>query len=160
MNQLSIRVFLPALLLAPLLFCTGPHALQAQAPASSKPDIPGWAQPGTATRAQVGPPPDFHRPTRTMDTPIGIFRGQSDVGGALLPANATYDPGKKQYTITSAGYNIWYTRDEFRFLCKKMSGDISLAADIAYPNPDGYEDRKAVLIIRQDLDDDPPSQNS
>jgi hypothetical protein len=45
-------------------------------------------------------------------------------------------------------------RDEFRYLWKQMSGDVSLAADISYPDPEGYEDRKAVLIIRQDLDDD------
>jgi hypothetical protein len=35
-----------------------------------------------------------------------------------------------------------------------MSGDVSLAADIAFPDPKGYGDRKAVLVIRQDLDDD------
>jgi hypothetical protein len=35
-----------------------------------------------------------------------------------------------------------------------MSGDVSLAADIAYPDPKGYGDRKAVLMIRQSLDDD------
>jgi hypothetical protein len=35
-----------------------------------------------------------------------------------------------------------------------MSGDVSLAADIAFPDPNGYGDRKAVLIIRQDLEDD------
>ncbi len=45
-------------------------------------------------------------------------------------------------------------RDEFRYLWKKMSGDVSLAADITFPDPNGYGDRKAVLIIRQDLDDD------
>jgi hypothetical protein len=103
---------------------------------------------------QVAPPSDFHRPSRNFDTPIGIFEGQSDVGGAVVPGSASYDPSTKQYTITSAGYNIWYTRDEFRYLWKKMSGDVSLAADIAYPDPKGYGDRKAVLIIRQNLDDD------
>ena len=35
-----------------------------------------------------------------------------------------------------------------------MSGDVSLAADIAFPDPNGYGDRKAFLIIRQNLDDD------
>jgi hypothetical protein len=35
----------------------------------------------------------------------------------------------RQYTVTSAGYNIWYTRDQFRYLWKKMSGDVSFAAD-------------------------------
>ena len=71
-----------------------------------------------------------------------------------MPGSASFDAATKQYTINSAGYNIWYTRDEFRYLWKKMSGDVSLAADIAFPDTNGYGDRKAVLIIRQDLDDD------
>jgi hypothetical protein len=87
-------------------------------------------------------------------TPIGIFEGQSDIGGALVPGSASYDANAKQYTINSAGYNIWYMRDEFRYLWKKMSGDVSLAADITFPDTNGYGDRKAVLIIRQDLEDD------
>uniref|UniRef100_A0A372IST2 Biopolymer transporter Tol n=1 Tax=Paracidobacterium acidisoli TaxID=2303751 RepID=A0A372IST2_9BACT len=100
------------------------------------------------------PPAGFHRPTRTSDMPIGIFQGQSDVGGALVPGSSTYDPATKQYTIHSAGYNIWYSRDEFRFLWRKASGDISLAADASFPDPKGYGDRKVVLVIRQSLDDD------
>jgi hypothetical protein len=72
----------------------------------------------------------------------------------VVPGGASYDPATKQYRIDSAGYNIWYTRDEFRYLWTKMSGDVSLAADISFPNPGGYGDRKAVLVIRQDLDDD------
>jgi hypothetical protein len=102
----------------------------------------------------VAPPTDFHRPGKNFDTPIGLFEGQSDIGGALLPGSASYADGTKQYTINSAGYNVWYMRDEFRFLWKKMSGDVSLAADITFPDTNGYGDRKAVLIIRQDLDDD------
>jgi len=140
-----------------LLLCAAPHFLAAQssdAQAAPKPAVPAWAQPGSATHTQVAPPPDFHRPTKTFATPIGIFDAQSDIGGALVPGSATYDPAAKRYTINSAGYNIWYTRDEFRYLWKKMSGDVSLAAGIAYPDPNGYGDRKAVLVIRQDLDDD------
>ncbi len=143
----------PALLLT-LLLCATPHMLRAQAPAAPSSAAPAWAQPGSATHTQVAPPPEFHRATRTFNKPIGIFQGQSDIGGALLPGSASYDPATRQYTITSAGYNVWYTRDEFRFLWNKMSGDLSLAADIAYPDPNGYDDRKAVLVIRQDLDDD------
>ncbi len=122
--------------------------------AADKPTAPDWAYPGSATHVQVAPPPDFHRPTTTFNTPIGIFEGQSDIGSAVVPGSASYDKGADSYTITSAGYNVWYTRDEFRYLWKKMSGDVSLAADIAYPDPNGYDDRKAVLIIRQSLDDD------
>jgi hypothetical protein len=145
-----------ALVLAPML-CVAPHLLLAQTGAASpsaKPATPDWAQPGSATHTQVAPPPDFHRRTRTSKNAIGIFQGQSDVGGPSLQGSSSYDPGKQQYTITSAGYNVWYTRDEFRFLWNERSGDVSLAADITFPNPNGYEDRKAVLVIRQDLDDD------
>ena len=35
-----------------------------------------------------------------------------------------------------------------------MSGDVSLAADVNFPDTAGYGDRKAVVIIRQSLDDD------
>lgn len=85
---------------------------------------------------------------------VGVFQGQSDVGSPVLEGSASFDAPTGQYTIRSAGYNVWYTRDEFRYLWKRMSGDVSLAADVAFPDPNGYDDRKAVLIIRQTLDDD------
>ena len=143
--------------LAALVLCAAPHLLFAQAPATAAApeiNVPDWALPGSATHKQVPPPADFHRPSRNFDVPIGVFQGQSDIGSALVPGSASYDEGTKQYTINSAGYNIWYSRDEFRFLWKKMSGDVSLAADVTFPNPNGYGDRKAVLIIRQTLEDD------
>ncbi len=132
-----------------LIICAAPFLLRAQTN-----NVPAWAQPGSATHTQVAPPSDFHRPSKNFDTPIGIFDGQSDIGGALIPGSASYEAGTKQYTINSAGYNVWYQRDEFRFLWKKMTGDISLAADISFPDAGGYGDRKAVIMIRQDLDDD------
>jgi len=145
----QLRIFLPIA----MMLSTPPCLLLAQAVTPPK-TAPGWAQPGSATHIQVPPPANFHRPSRNFDTPIGIFQGQSDIGAALVPGSASYDAATKQYTITSAGYNIWYSRDEFRFLWKKMSGDVFLAADVTFPNPKGYSDRKAVLVIRQTLLDD------
>lgn len=144
----AFHILLPA-----LLFCALFHPASGQT-AHVKIEVPDWALPGSATHKQVPPPLDFHRPALTNHTPIGIFEGQSDVGGALVPGSSRYNPSGKQYTITSAGYNIWYTRDEFRYLWKKMSGDVSLAADVNFPDTAGYADRKAVVIIRQSLDDD------
>jgi len=140
--------------LAIAVVCGQASAQAPQPSAGSTPAVPAWAQPGSASHTQVAPPKDFHRPSRNFTEPLGIFDGQSDIGGAALPASAAYEASSGKYTIHSAGYNIWYSRDEFRFLWRKMSGDVSLAADITFPDPHGYDDRKAVLIIRQDLDDD------
>lgn len=145
---------LPVLLLcAPSLTIWGQKANSAVSPAPAA-KVPAWAYPGSATHTQVAPPPDFHRPSRNFNAPIGIFEGQSDIGGAAIPGSASFDAATGKYVINSAGYNVWYTRDEFRYLWKKMSGDVSLAADVSFPDPKGYGDRKAVLIIRQNLDDD------
>jgi hypothetical protein len=156
MRILNVRewVRLASILALPAV-CSPTPILRAQtAPTQSPQAAPAWAQPGSATHVQVAPPKDFHRPSRNFDTPIGIFEGQSDIGSALVPGSASYDAATGQYTIHSAGYNIWYTRDEFRFLWKRMSGDVSLASDIEFPDPKGYGDRKAVLMVRQSLDDD------
>jgi hypothetical protein len=141
-------------LFAGMLFFVTPCLVPAQSQAPPKTAAPEWAQPGSATHTQVAPPPDFHRPSTNFNTPIGVFEGQSDIGSAVVPGNASFDAATGQYTIHSAGYNVWYTRDEFRYLWKKTSGDVSLAADISFPDPNGYGDRKAVLVIRQDLEDD------
>src|SRR5476651_2543673 len=69
----------------------------------TKTALPDWAQPASATHKQVSPPADFHRPARTINVPLGIFDGQSDVGAALVEGSSSYDKATKQYTITSAG---------------------------------------------------------
>jgi hypothetical protein len=160
----QLRPFHAASLVAAFVFFSASTNLQAQTPSgpgpttqpaqSPPPNAPAWAYPGSATHTQVAPPPDFHRPSRNSETPIGVFDGQSDIGSALVAGSSSFDAATGQYTIHSAGYNVWYTRDEFRYLWKRMSGDVSLAADISYPDPKGYGDRKAVLMIRQSLDDD------
>jgi hypothetical protein len=117
-------------------------------------DVPDWALPQSATHKQVPPPADFHRPAVIFSDKIGAFDAQADVGGPLAPGSASYNATTGTYTISSAGYNIWYQRDEFRFLWKKMSGDVSMAASVNWPNIDDFHDRKVVLIFRDSLDDD------
>jgi hypothetical protein len=127
---------------------------QSPAPQAGSPAIPEWAFPSSPTHRQVPPPENFRRASKTTVAPIGIFDGQTDVGSAILPGNASYDSATKQYTIQSAGYNVWYQRDEFQYLWKKLSGDISLAGTVSFPEAKGFGDRKVVFIIRKDLDDD------
>jgi len=117
-------------------------------------EVPDWALPDSPGHKQVPPPQNFHRPSRTLDKPVGEFENSTEVGGALVPGNASYDPSSRQYTITAAGYNIWYQRDEFHFLWKRMSGDVSLAASVIWPNIGDFHDRKVALVFRDSLDDD------
>jgi hypothetical protein len=145
---------LRSILMPACMVLTAARLANAQTPAPTNPAVPDWALPATATHKQVSPPSDFHREAVTVMKPIGIFDGQSDVGAAIIPGSSSYDAATKKYTITSAGYNIWYVRDEFRYLWKKVSGDVSMATDIMYPDPKGYGDRKACIVIRQSLDDD------
>jgi hypothetical protein len=134
-------------LLSGVLICLGEFAF-------AQVVVPDWALPGSATHKQVPPPANFHRATTTEIKSIGIFEGQSDVGAALAAGSSSYDRRTGAYTLVSAGYNIWYQRDEFRYVWKRMSGDVSLAADVNFPDTAGYDDRKAVLVIRQGLEDD------
>ena len=74
---------------------------------------------------------------------------------ALLPPELlVYDPAAHTYTIAAAGANLWSTVDAFHFVWKKVSGDVSLTADIDFPvktgNPNPH--RKALLMFRQSLD--------
>jgi hypothetical protein len=145
----KIYDFLLTIFFLAAFFYTAPAQTHA-----SKIEVPDWALPGSPTHKQVPPPPDFHRATRTTSIALGVFKGQSDVGAALVPGSSSYNSARGEYTITSAGYNVWYTRDEFRYVWKKMSGNVSLAADVRFPDPTGYDDRKAIVIIRQSLEDD------
>jgi TolB protein len=87
---------------------------------------------------------------------LGIFEGQSDVGSVTPAGTLVYDPAAHTYTITSAGANLWSTIDAFHFVWKKVSGDLSLTADIDFPDKTGNPSphRKALLMLRQSLDAD------
>src|SRR6266852_3434384 len=56
----------------------------------------------------------------------------------------------------ASGENMWFTSDAFQFVWKKMSGDITLTADISFLGKSAQEHRKAVLMVRQSLDADSP----
>ena len=98
----------------------------------------------TGLRAQTAPPS------------LGLFQNHVDIGTVLHAGSAQYDAEHHAYTLTCSGGNIWFTSDEFQFAWKQVSGDITLSADIAFPEKGGNPHRKAVLMIRQSLDADSP----
>ena len=101
----------------------------------------------------VSPATDLAR-AQTAPSPVGIFEDHVDVGTVLHPGSVDYDATKHAYTITGSGENMWSTADAFQFAWKKMSGDVTLTADIAFLTKTGNEHKKAVLMLRQSLDAD------
>lgn len=85
---------------------------------------------------------------------VGIFENHSDVGTILHPGSVKYDAAKQSYTVTGSGENMWFSTDAFQFVWKKISGDVTLAADISFADMSGNEHKKAALMLRQSLDAD------
>jgi TolB protein len=83
---------------------------------------------------------------------LGIFTNEGSVGTTPPGCKAHYDSAKGEYTITGGGANMWAATDAFYFVWKKVSGDVTLTADIHWVGTSAAEHRKAVLMIRQSLD--------
>jgi Tol biopolymer transport system component len=87
---------------------------------------------------------------------LGIFEGQSDIGVVNPPGAATFDAASGVYRIASSGANLWGATDGFHMVWKKVSGDLSLTADVelAPASASSNLHRKALLMFRQTLDPD------
>ncbi len=82
---------------------------------------------------------------------LGPFDGQSDVGGPGRTGSAALTNGV--YTVAGGGENMWFGKDAFHFVYKKVDGgDVSLSADIKWVGNGEHEHRKACLLVRQTLD--------
>jgi TolB protein len=89
---------------------------------------------------------------------IGLFEGHGDVGTLLQPGSAEYEAATKTYTVGGSGENMWAKEDDFHFIWRKVtaknSKNLSLAADISILGSGGDNHRKAMLIVRQNLNAD------
>jgi hypothetical protein len=92
--------------------------------------------------------------SQSANPPVGIFEGHGDVGTVLHSGSVEYNAAKRSYTISGSGENMWFTADAFQFAWKKVSGDVTLTADISFLTKTGNEHKKAALILRQSLDAD------
>jgi TolB protein len=86
--------------------------------------------------------------------PMGLFQDEADVGKPARPGSARFDPSGPTYRVTGGGKNVWARADACHFVWQKLSGDVSLAADVRWPSAGKQPHRKACLMIRQDLDPD------
>jgi len=82
----------------------------------------------------------------------GIFEGNNDIGNIKIAGSIKFNPSDNTYTVSGGGTNMWFDNDELQYVWKKMSGDVSISADIEWVGTGGNPHRKACLIIRQNLE--------
>ena len=87
--------------------------------------------------------------TRSLE----VFENHADIGNPKKAGSAQYDQATQTYTLTGAGYNIWFERDEFQFLYKQLTGDFILTANFAFEGEGVNAHRKIGWMVRESLDD-------
>ena len=84
------------------------------------------------------------------------FETDSDVGDVKVPGSTVFDPGRGEVRLTASGLNLWGAVDAFRFLSRRVSGDVDLSAAISFVGEGRNPHRKAGLMVRASLAPDAP----
>ena len=87
---------------------------------------------------------------------LGLFAQQDDVGPVPAAGSADYDAATGVYRVTGGGRDIWAKSDDFHFVSKPVTGDMTIAATLSWVTDSGDPHRKAGLMMRQSLDADSP----
>src|SRR5436305_12206884 len=87
---------------------------------------------------------------------VGIFDAEDAVGDTPKKRSVEDTDASGDYRITGGAANIWASTDAFHFVWKRLSGDVTLTADVQFSGAGAAAHRKAVLMIRQGLEADSP----
>ncbi|MCU1330929.1 MAG: Periplasmic component of the Tol biopolymer transport system-like protein [Bryobacterales bacterium] len=93
----------------------------------------------------------------TAQTPVidrGIFTDEAAVGNAA-GGSVAVSPNR-EYHVSGGGADVWGTSDDFHFVWKKLTGDVTFTADVRFEGPGAFPRRKAMLMLRQSLDGGSP----
>jgi TolB protein len=81
----------------------------------------------------------------------GVFESHGDVGVTPKAGAVEFDAAASDYRVTGGGANLWGAEDAMHFAWKRLSGDVTLTADVRFVGAGAVAHRKAVLMVRQDL---------
>jgi len=93
-------------------------------------------------------------PAKAQSKGFGVFDTAVDIGKPKISGSSAYDAENQAYHIKGAGYNIWFNRDEFHFLTKRIQGDFIVTADFEFPAAGKEAHRKVGWMVRENLNDD------
>ncbi|CAN5491091.1 SMP-30/gluconolactonase/LRE family protein [soil metagenome] len=92
--------------------------------------------------------------TYAQNNPLGDFESNTDIGDPKNSGSAEYDASTQTYTIKGSGYNIWFGRDEFQYLYKRLKGDFILTANFGFEGEGVDPHRKVGWMVRASTDED------
>ncbi|MCF8262082.1 MAG: hypothetical protein K9J12_15000 [Melioribacteraceae bacterium] len=87
-----------------------------------------------------------------IGTKMGAFENFNDVGAPSIPGKASYNEPDQTYHLSGSGANIWFGKDSFTFLSKKMNGDFIVQSQVQFVG-EGHElHRKTGIMFRSSMD--------
>jgi hypothetical protein len=86
---------------------------------------------------------------------LGAFASSGDVGDPARKGSAVFDRSRSEYKITGAGANMWAKQDQFQYVWREISGNVSVTAVMEFLGT-GAAHRKAGIMLRQSTDTDSP----
>src|SRR2546422_7518156 len=91
-----------------------------------------------------------------QQTALGLFHGQTDVGQVTKRGSVTYDAVRERYTIAGSGANMWFDRDDFHFVWRRIQGNFLLTARARFNGPGVEPHRKFGWSVRAGLESGSP----
>jgi TolB protein len=88
---------------------------------------------------------------RAAGSSLGVFDSSDDIGAPPRAGALEHASASGTYRVTGGGANIWGSKDAFHFAYKRVTGDVSLEAELEFIGAGVEPHRKAVLMVRQDL---------
>jgi TolB protein len=91
---------------------------------------------------------------------IGSFSGFTHVGNPEKKGNVHFNRINEEYTLEGASGNMWFDKDDFHFLWRKLKGDFILHARVEFTGKGTEPHRKIGWMIRHSLEPNSPHINA
>jgi TolB protein len=99
-------------------------------------------------------------PTFANENNLGEFEASEDIGKVKHPGSVQYDSDRQTFAIQGSGTNMWFDRDEFHYLYKKIHGNFIVRAQMEFIGEGVDPHRKMGWIVRNTFDTDSPHVNA
>ncbi len=90
----------------------------------------------------------------TRESTLGQFEQETDIAPTLEVPGCRYDPEEQSYLMQGSGEKVWFEKDGFHFLWKRLSGDFILTMQASFSKSGGHPHKKLGWMARTSLNPD------